>query len=200
MFAPTRIAAPKNSPRCNFGQKPVQMLGFKSFFTRSRLIVSIYMFFISEAVLLYEFYIFAPRRGIVANAGKVARTKKTPEKNGAKKMTWMPIEWARRDSHAAVLSSDLSPGLRMASNVLRALFILCLLAITLRVSMPQSETIWTAYDAPGDLVRMVLGLAVCVWLVVQLFTASMDARHHRTWLYLGLAAVPFALICLITVW
>jgi len=117
-----------------------------------------------------------------------------------RKMTWMPIEWARRDSHGAVLSSDLSPGLRMASNVLRALFILCLLAITLRVSMPQSETIWTAYDAPGDLVRMVLGLAVCVWLVVQLFTASMDARHHRTWLYLGLAAVPFALICLIAVW
>ena len=102
--------------------------------------------------------------------------------------------------HPAVLSSDLSPWLRMASNVLRALFILCLLAITLRVSMPQSETIWTAYDTPGDLVRMVLGLAVCVWLVVQFFTASMDAQHHRTWLYLGLAAVPFALICLIAVW
>ena len=115
-------------------------------------------------------------------------------------MAWMPIEWARRDPHAAELTSDLSPGLRIASNVLRALFIACLLAITLRVSMPQSETIWTAYDTPGDLVRMVLGLAVCVWLVVQLFTAPKDARHYRTWLYLGLAAVPFALICLIAVW
>ena len=115
-------------------------------------------------------------------------------------MTWMPIEWARRDSHPAVLSSDLSSGLRMASNVLRALFILCLLAITLRVSMPQSETIWTAYDAPGDLVRMVLGLAVCVWLVVQLVTVPKDAHHYRTWLYLGVLAVPFAVICLIAVW
>ena len=94
----------------------------------------------------------------------------------------------------------MSPGLRIASNVLRALFIACLLVITLRVSMPQSETIWTAYDTPGDLVRMVLGLAVCVWLVIHLFTAPTDARHYRTWLYLGLAAVPFALICLIAVW
>jgi hypothetical protein len=39
VFAPTRIAAPKKSPRCNFGQKPVQMLGFKPLFTGSLLIV-----------------------------------------------------------------------------------------------------------------------------------------------------------------
>ncbi len=115
-------------------------------------------------------------------------------------MTWVPIEWARRDPHAAVLASDLSPGVRIASNVLRTLFIACMLVITLRVSMPQSETIWTAYDTPGDIVRMALGLAVCVWLVVQLFTAPNDAQHHRTWLYLGLAAVPFAAICLVAVW
>ena len=159
-----------------------------------------YNYFISGAGLLYEFYIFAPRRRIVGVAGKVARTKKTPNKKMEQKMSWMPIEWARRDSHGAVLSSDLSPGLRIASNVLRALFIACLLVITLRVSMPQSETIWTAYDTPGDVVRMALGLAVCVWLVVQFFTPPKDADHYRTWLYLGLLAVPFAVICLIAVW
>jgi hypothetical protein len=115
-------------------------------------------------------------------------------------MTWTPIELARRDSDAAIQASDLSPSLRIASAGLRGLFIACMLVIMLRVSMPQSETVWTIYDTPGDLVRMVLGLAVCAWLVVQLFTAPKDAQHHRTWLYLGLAAVPFALICLITVW
>jgi hypothetical protein len=115
-------------------------------------------------------------------------------------MTWMPIEWARRDSDAAIQGSDLSPSLRIASNVLRALFIACLLAITLRVSMPQNETIWRAYDTPGDLFRIALGLAVCAWLVIQLFAAPPDTQRHRTWLYLGLAAVPFALICLIAVW
>jgi len=115
-------------------------------------------------------------------------------------MTWMPIEWARREPHAAMSTSDLSPNLRMTSNVLRALFILCLLAITLRVSMPQSETIWRAYDTPGDFLRMVLGLSVCAWLVVHFFTPRKDAYHHRTWLYLGLVAVPFAAICLVAVW
>ena len=115
-------------------------------------------------------------------------------------MSWMPIEWARRDPHAAMPTSDISPSLRIASTVLRALFIACLLVITLRVSMPQNETIWTVYDTPGDVVRMVLGLGVCVWLLVQLFTPPKDTDHYRIWLYLGLAAVPFAVICLIAVW
>jgi hypothetical protein len=48
-------------------------------------------------------------------------------------------------------------------------FIVALLLVTLRVSMPQSETIWTAYETPGDLVRLGLGLAVCIWAVSQLF-------------------------------
>ena len=115
-------------------------------------------------------------------------------------MTWMPIEWARRDPDTAVPGSDVSRGLLIASVVLRALFIACLLVITLRVSMPQNETVWTAYDTPGDLVRMALGLAVCVWLVVQLFRAPNDAHAYRTWLYFGLAALPFVLICVFAVW
>jgi hypothetical protein len=45
---------------------------------------SLYIFFISEAAPLYEFYIFAPRKRIVGVAGKVARIKKTPkQENGA---------------------------------------------------------------------------------------------------------------------
>jgi hypothetical protein len=43
-------------------------------------------------------------------------------------------------------------------------------------------------------------IAVCVWLVIQLFRAPKDAEGYRTWLYLGLAAVPFALICVLAVW
>ncbi len=97
-------------------------------------------------------------------------------------------------------ASNVSPGLRIASNVLRALFVACLLLITLRVSMPQNETIWTVYDTPGDLLRMVLGLAVCAWLVVHFFKAPRDASHYRIWLYLGIFAVPFAVVCLIAVW
>lgn len=75
-----------------------------------------------------------------------------------------------------------------------------MLVVTVRVSMPQSETIWTAYETPGDLVRMTLGLAVCAWIVIQLFTLPKDAQAYRTWLYLGAAAVPFALLCVFAVW
>jgi hypothetical protein len=138
---------------------------------------------------------------MILKCGKVARNKKAPDnKKIEEKMTWMPIDWARRAAAAEIPGSDLPPSLRMASVALRALFIACLLAITLRVSLPQNETIWTAYDTPGDLVRMALGLAVCGWLVMQFFTALKDTKHHRTWLYLGLVAVPFALICLVGIW
>jgi hypothetical protein len=114
--------------------------------------------------------------------------------DGASKM-------ARLESPEAELpASKVSPALRIAATFLRIVFICVLVAVTLRVSRPQSETIWSAYETPGDLIRMILGLALSVWFVIQLFRGPKDADGYRTWLYLGLAAVPFALICLFAVW
>ncbi len=90
--------------------------------------------------------------------------------------------------------------LRLAAIVLRVTFILLLLALTIRVSLPQSETVWSSYETPGDLVRLALGIGVAVWLLIQLFRGPTDAQAYRTWFYLGLAAVPFTLICLIAIW
>jgi TRAP-type C4-dicarboxylate transport system permease small subunit len=101
---------------------------------------------------------------------------------------------------AKLPASDASIGLRIAATVLRVVFIIALVVLTLRVSMPQNETIWTAYDTPSDLVRLILGVVVCVWLLIQLFFAPKDVHAYRTWLYLGLVAVPFVLICLVAVW
>jgi FtsH-binding integral membrane protein len=103
-------------------------------------------------------------------------------------------------SDAGLPVPEVPAWLRIAGTVLRILFILTLLVVTVRVSMPQSETIWSAYETPADLVRMVLGLVVCIWLATQLFKGPEDAQGYRTWLYLGLAAVPFAWICLIYTW
>lgn len=100
----------------------------------------------------------------------------------------------------AKLSGDVSHALRIAAIALRTLFIVLLVVLTLRVSLPQSETIWTAYDTPADLVRLILGLGVCTWLVYQLFLVPKDADSSRTWFYLGLVAVPFALIVLFVAW
>jgi hypothetical protein len=113
-------------------------------------------------------------------------------------MSWMPIDWSRRVSSSE--QSNVPPWLQIAGAVLRAVFIACLIVITLRVSMPQNETILTAYDTPGDLIRIALGLAVCAWIGVQLFKAPKDPRSQRTFLYFGLAAVPFALLCLFFIW
>jgi hypothetical protein len=97
-------------------------------------------------------------------------------------------------------ATAVSGGVRTVSMLLRAAFIVTLMAITVRVSLPQSETIWTAYDTPGDLVRLALGLVLCVWLAIQLFWTPREPSSYRTWLYLGSAAVPFALICLVAIW
>ena len=108
---------------------------------------------------------------------------------------------ARLESPEAKLpASDVSLGLRIVATFLRTVFIATLLALTIRVSLPQSETIRSAYETPADLIRLLLGLALCGWLVIQFFQGPTDAQGYRTWLYLGLAAVPFAIVCLVAVW
>jgi len=95
---------------------------------------------------------------------------------------------------------DIPVWLRISGLVLRSVFILTLVALTVVVGLPQNETIATAYDTPSDLVRLALGLAVSVWLIIQLFRLPEDAAGYRTWFYLGLIAVPFALACLVAIW
>jgi hypothetical protein len=97
-------------------------------------------------------------------------------------------------------SSQISRFARITAIVLRSLSIGVLVVLTWRVSSPQSETIWTAYETPGDLVRLILGLAVCLWLVVHLFILPRDASGYRTWLYLGFIVVPLGLILTIAIW
>jgi hypothetical protein len=72
--------------------------------------------------------------------------------------------------------------------------------MTARVSLPQNETIWSAHDTPGDLIRLALGCVVCLWMLIHIFMLPKDAEGYRTWLFLGLAVVPFALIFAIAVW
>jgi len=97
-------------------------------------------------------------------------------------------------------ASELPAGLRLAALVLRALLIGILVVVMVHVSSPQSETIWSAYETPGDLIRLALGLVACLWILFHFFKVPKDAAANRTWFYLGLVAVPFALICAIAVW
>ena len=80
------------------------------------------------------------------------------------------------------------------------MFIGALVAITVGVSSPQSETIWTVYETPSDLIRLALGLAVCVWVVFHLFMLPRTAEGYRTWVYLGLVVAPLAWAIAIIIW
>ena len=84
--------------------------------------------------------------------------------------------------------------------VLRALFIGALVVVTVRISSPQSETIWTVYETPGDLIRLALGVAMCLWMVMHLFMLPEDPEGYRTWVYLGLVVAPLALAVAIVIW
>ncbi len=66
--------------------------------------------------------------------------------------------------------------LRIAALGLRALFIGILVVLVARVSSPQNETIWSAYDTPGDLIRVVLGLVACLWMLYSVFTLPKGRR------------------------
>ena len=99
-----------------------------------------------------------------------------------------------------VPASATSITLRMLAILLRAVFIATLLVVTARVSFPQSESIWSAYETPGDLVRLALGFAVGVWILVHLFMLPKDPEAYRTWIYLGLIVAPFALWVAIATW
>jgi hypothetical protein len=70
-------------------------------------------------------------------------------------------------------------GLRILAIILRALFIGALVAITLRVSSPQSETIWSVYETPSDLIRLALGFAVYLWIVIHLFMLPRTGAASR---------------------
>jgi hypothetical protein len=112
-------------------------------------------------------------------------------------------QWAQRHKPAAAEPPavlTIPPRLRFASTILRTIFIVALVVTIVHVSMPQSETLWTIYDTPRDLLRLLLGLAAAAWIAAQLLAMPKDLHAHRTWLHVGLVAVPFVLICIVAIW
>ena len=72
--------------------------------------------------------------------------------------------------------------MRIAGIVLRSIFLCALLVVTVWVSVPLNESIWSVYETPGDLVRVALGVIVCVWILFHLFMLPKDAEGYRTWI------------------
>ena len=89
---------------------------------------------------------------------------------------------------------------RIVGLLLRAVFLIALVVVAIRASAPQSETVWSAYETPGDLIRLVLGAAVAIGILVQLFRPPKDAHAYRTWAYLGILLAPLAVVVALVDW
>ena len=83
---------------------------------------------------------------------------------------------------------------------LRTIFLFILIVLTARVASPQVERLTTLYDTPGDLIRVLIGVAVSAWCIVNVFKLPRDADAYRTWIYMGIGLVPLALLCAYAVW
>lgn len=97
-------------------------------------------------------------------------------------------------------NSKLPVGVWIGGVTVRALFLAVLIVLTARVASPELEHIWSLYESPSDVIRVGLGLAVCVWLIVNVFILPKDAEAYRIWLYLGVPVLPLSLLCAIVVW
>jgi hypothetical protein len=96
--------------------------------------------------------------------------------------------------------AKLSTTVRLVGIAVRTLFIAILAIITARVSSPQMEHFRSLYETPGDLIRVALGFAVCVWLIVHIFILPNDPNGYRIWLYLGVVILPLSVLCAIAIW
>jgi hypothetical protein len=159
--------------------------------------------FICTAPYIYIQSLFFAREHLCSS--NRSREKGLEMKRWREAMSWMPIgadQWERQhySADAKAPRFRISPRQRMLGALLRVVFIASLVVVILRVSLPQSTTIWTIYETPGDLIRLALGLAVGIWIAIQLFIVPKDPGAYRTWLYLGLTAVPFVVICIFGIW
>jgi hypothetical protein len=105
-----------------------------------------------------------------------------------------------REQQAGNIGATIPVGLRILAIVLRALFIGALVALTVRVSSPQIESFASVHETPSDLIRLALGFALCLWIVIHLFMPPRTAEGYRTWVYLGLVVAPLAWAVAIIIW
>ena len=107
-------------------------------------------------------------------------------------------------SHPATLhraSGEDVPGyVRFAGIASRSIFIIALLVVTVWVSRPQFASNWLEHFTLGDFVRVMLGVAAGLWMIVHLFKLPKDAQAYVTWAGLGLALTPLILIYLVLFW
>ena len=109
--------------------------------------------------------------------------------------TELPVNQARRAEMTKLPSHIWAGGVAV-----RTIFLVVLIVLTARVASPQIERLSSIYETPGDLIRVIMGVGVCAWFVVNVFKLPKDAGAYRTWMYMGIALLPLAALCAYVVW
>ena len=110
--------------------------------------------------------------------------------------TDLQVNPTRKEDPTSKLPSHIWAG----GVAVRTIFLIVLIVLTARVASPQMERLATLYETPGDLVRVLIGVAVCAWFIVNVFRLPKDAGAYRTWMYMGIALLPLAVLCAYVVW
>ncbi len=97
-------------------------------------------------------------------------------------------------------TAKLSAAVKLWGMLIRAMFLIVLIAITARAASPQIENIWSVFETPGDLIRVIVGFVACAWFAAHIFIPPRDPDAYETWLYLGPAILPLSVLCAVVVW
>jgi len=89
---------------------------------------------------------------------------------------------------------------RLGGIAVRTLFLLVLTLITARVASPQMEQLTSIHETPGDLIRVLIGVGICSWFIVNLFKLPKDPGAYQTWMYIGIAVIPLSVLCAFVIW
>ena len=86
---------------------------------------------------------------------------------------------------------------KVAGTVFRSAFLIAVAIVTARISLPDSLDRGTlAHFALADFARAAIGIAICIFMFVQLFRRPQDEGGYKAWAYIGLAIVAVAIFVL----
>ncbi|MGA2126292.1 MAG: hypothetical protein ABSG76_09080 [Xanthobacteraceae bacterium] len=82
---------------------------------------------------------------------------------------------------------------KIAGTLCRSAFLIIIMLVTAHISLPgsMSSAVFT-HLAAADFIRAAIGIAVCVFLLVQLFRRPQDEHGYKAWTLIGLALAAVA--------
>ena len=84
---------------------------------------------------------------------------------------------------------------KVTGTLCRSLFLLGLILVTARISLPDNlSTAALAHLSIADFVRAAIGIAVCLFALVQLFRRPRDDYGYKAWSFIGLALLAVAIL------